>query len=192
MSDQVTTKAEQAQVLQELITKIAPLDDEAKKNVIKTLITFFEIDLPTSSYAAKATSPVVSRNVVFSNDSDISPKEFISDKSPKSDIEKVVCIAYYLTHYRSTPHFKTLDISKLNTEAAQLKFSNPAYAVENASKRGFLVPAGKGGMKQISSFGEKFVSSLPDREQAKSVLDNLKPRRSAKKGSKKPVEQDEE
>lgn len=55
------------------------------------------------------------------------PKEFMVQKRPRTDIERVACLGFYLTHYRDTPHFKTLDISKLNTEAAQPKFTNAAW-----------------------------------------------------------------
>jgi len=94
-------------------------------------------------------------------------------------VEKVACLAYYLTHYRDTPYFKTLDISKLNTEAAQVKFSNAAVAVENATRLRYLVPATKGN-KQLSSLGEQFVLALPDRDKAKEVMNVARPRRRAK------------
>jgi hypothetical protein len=91
-------------------------------------------------------------------------------------VEKVACLAYYLTHYRDTPHFKTLDISKLNTEAALIKLSNPAVSVDNATKMRYLVPATKGN-KQLSAIGEQFVLALPDRERAKDVMSQARPRR---------------
>ena len=47
-----------------------------------------------------------------------SPKDFLFRKEPNTDVERVACLAYYLTHRRGTNHFKTIDISKLNTEAA--------------------------------------------------------------------------
>ena len=115
----------------------------------------------------------------FSDRPDISPKEFILDKEPRTNVERVACLAYYLTHYLNMPHFKTLDISKLNTDAAQPKFSNAAVAVDNAAKMGFLVPAVKG-MKQLGAFGEQFVRALPDREAAKAVRAKVRIRRGRK------------
>ena len=82
------------------------------------------------------------------------------EKQPNTDIERVACLAYFLTHYRDTPHFKTLDISKINTEAAQIKFSNAAQAVENATKAGLIVQSLKG-QKQLSAIGEQYVQALP-------------------------------
>jgi len=101
-------------------------------------------------------------------------------KQPRTDIERVACLAYYLTHYRDSHFFKTLDISKLNTEAAQVKFTNAAYAVANAEKSGLLVPAQRG-HKQLSAVGEQFVLALPDREAAKAALVNLRRRRKLRK-----------
>lgn len=103
----------------------------------------------------------------------MSPKDFLLEKSPKTDVERIACLAYYLTHYRSTPHFKTLDISTMNTEAAQPKFSNTAYSTANAVKLGYIVPSTKGA-RQLSALGERFVQALPDRDAAKEVLLSLR------------------
>ena len=63
---------------------------------------------PKSAQANEPTSK-------FSEDRGASPKEFLRDKKPASDVERVACLAYYLTHHRDIPHFKTVDISALNT-----------------------------------------------------------------------------
>src|SRR6185312_8399188 len=98
------------------------------------------------------------------------------EKAPVTDVERMACLAYYLTHYRDTPHFKTLDLSKLNTEAAQPKFANAANTTNNSVKRGYLVPSTKG-QRQLSAAGERFVLALPDREAAKSAMMTVRPRR---------------
>jgi hypothetical protein len=81
----------------------------------------------------------------------------------------MACLAYYLTHYREQPQFKTVDLSTLNAEAAQPKFSNAAQAVDNASKVGILISSG-GGSKQLSAAGELFVQKLPDYDAARAAL----------------------
>jgi hypothetical protein len=88
--------------------------------------------------------------------------------------------SFYLTHYRDTPHFKTLDISKLNTEAAQPKFSNAASSANNAVKQGYLVPSTKG-QRQLSAAGERFVAALPDREEARKAMSLSAPRRKSRR-----------
>src|SRR5262249_15613990 len=89
------------------------------------------------------------------------PKVFMATKRPQSDVQRITCLAYYLTHYRDTPAFKTRDLTALNTEAAQSSFSNSAYAVVNAVNQQYLSAAG-GGNKQITVRGEALVDALPD------------------------------
>jgi len=98
------------------------------------------------------------------------------EKKPGTDVDKIVCLAYYLSHYRGTELFKTVDLSKLNSEAAQLKFSNAAQAVDNASKAGLLIAAQRG-LKKISAIGELYVMALPDKVAAREAISHSKPRR---------------
>jgi hypothetical protein len=182
--------------LQELIHVLSPFDEETRLRLLKTVITFLDMTgvricgadevhlsdfLPQGSSATGDTRRAEA-SPQFSDRPDISPKEFVLDKEPRTDVERVACLAYYLTHYLNKPHFKTLDISKLNTDAAQPKFSNPTVAVDNAAKSEFLVPAVRG-TKQLSGFGEQFVRALPDREAASAVRKKLRLRR-ARKSSK--------
>jgi hypothetical protein len=106
----------------------------------------------------------------------MSAKEFLYQKQPRTDVERIAALAYYLTHYRDIPQFKTLDLSKLNTEAAQPKFSNAANSANNAVKQGYLVPTSKG-QRQLSAAGERFVAALPDREAARLAMSAGTPRR---------------
>lgn len=132
---------------------------------------------PTSAQSNEPTSK-------FSEDRGASPKEFLRDKKPASDVERVACLAYYLTHHRDISHFKTVDISALNTEAAQPKFSNASMAVDNASKAGLLVQALKGA-KQLSASGEHYVQLLPDRDAAREMIKSSNVRRKARRSTQK-------
>lgn len=120
----------------------------------------------------------------FSEERGLSPKEFLRDKKPASDVERVACLAYYLTHHRDTPHFKTVDISALNTEAAQPKFSNASMAVDNATKAGLLVQASKGS-KQLSASGEHYVQLLPNRDAARDMIKSSNVRRNPRRPMQK-------
>ena len=168
-----------AEVLQQVIAALSKAEPTSRSKILQTAATFFDIR-PTVISSPLSPPQQSKPSGDFSEDRSISPKDFIHDKAPQTDIERVTCLAYYLTHYRATPHFKTLDISKLNTEAAQVKFSNAAWSVENAAKKGLLVPAPQG-HKQISSFGERFVLALPNRDAAKEVLANIRKRRRTKR-----------
>lgn len=171
--------------LTQVVALLKRLDQEGRVRLFRTAAAFFEIPLGgvTSKISGFTTSPskaIDSSN--FSEDRSTTPKQFLFDKKPFTDTDRVVCLAYYLTHYRGTPHFKTLDISKLNTDAAQIKFSNAADAVENATKAGLLVPATKG-LKQISAPGELYVQALPDRSAARDAIANARRKRKVKNKS---------
>jgi len=116
----------------------------------------------------------------FSADRSPSPKAFIMEKRPQTAVERVACLAYYLTRYRDNPHFKTADISMLNTEAAQLKFSNAAMSVNDATSANYIHSVGKG-KKQLSAIGEIFVQTLPDHDAAKKAMREAQPKKKKKK-----------
>ena len=94
----------------------------------------------------------------------------------------MACLAFFLSHYRGSPHFKTIDISKLNTEAAQIKLSNPTDSIKNAVRRGLITSAGKD-TKQISAVGERYVDALPDRSAAAAGLKATRARSHRKKST---------
>jgi hypothetical protein len=131
------------------------LDEESQQRVFQTVAAYYQFPSSAQRRAAIHTSDQTLPGP-FSEDRSMSPKTFIIQKQPETDVERVACLAYYLTHYRDIPHFKTLDISMLNTEAAQRKFANATVSLENATKMGYLVPATKGN-KQLSAAGEVFV-----------------------------------
>jgi hypothetical protein len=110
----------------------------------------------------------------------LTPKQFIAQRKPSTDYQRVACLAYYLTHHRNLPQFKTADISKLATEAA-MHLSNPTVAVMHATNTyGFLVKAGAA-KKQIATLGEEVVKALPDQEMVKAAIAEQAPRRRRKR-----------
>src|SRR5258708_2309068 len=143
-------QAKELEIVTHMLTEFQALPQASRRRVIDTVSRFFDlrsdsqthITSPSGLSPAHDSAPGASPS--FSEDRSITPKQFMFQKQAKTDVEKVACLAYYLTHYRDTPYFKTLDISKLNTEAAQVKFSNATVAVDNATKLRYLVPATKG------------------------------------------------
>lgn len=178
------------EALSTVVRVLQDLRPEARERVLSSAATFLGISslphgpvISTSPVRPGAPAERESSLPRFSDNRTPSAKDFLFEKRPHTDVDRVVCLAYYLAHYRQTPHFKTLDLSKLNTEAAQLKFSNAAYAVENATKAGFLVPASKGA-KQLSALGELYVQALPDRDAARQAILHNRPRKRSRRGSK--------
>jgi hypothetical protein len=180
----------------DIIDRLADFDNETRRRVFRRAMGFFELDMlpsvgtatPFQTDLSKSSAPPNRRDAGvqhFADRSELPPKEFLFQKQPRTDIERIACLAYYLTHYRDTRHFKTIDLSKLNTEAAQIKFSNTAFAVVNATNAGLLASAGKGS-KQLSALGERYVDALPDRDAAKEILASMRFRRRRKAGKNKP------
>jgi hypothetical protein len=181
MSDQ-NNNGRDLEALTQVLAALKTLDASAQRRVIEAVTSFlgFGSRPVPQDFGGGLPSPASSdrRDISssFSLDRTQSAKEFLGEKQPRTDVHRVVCLAYYLTHYRETPHFKTIDISKLNTEAAQPKFSNAAKAVDNAARLGYLVPAVKGS-KQISSVGERLVQALPDVAAARQAVLASRPRK---------------
>ena len=158
-------------VVDKIIQDLLPLDQHSRLRVYRTVGTFFgfEDSYPMVARNADDRAPAnISREPQFSN-KERTPKEFLLEKRPNTNVERVACLAYYLEHYRDTPQFKTIDINKLNTEAAQTKLSNPSQAISDAVKTGYLAAAAEKGMKQLSAHGGQYVEALPNRDAAKEV-----------------------
>ena len=119
----------------------------------------------------------------------ITAKQFMTEKQPKSDMERITCLAYYLTHNKGVASFKTIDLTHLNVEAAQPRFSNASFTARNAVGQQYLAPAG-GGKKQITPRGEALVRAMPDRSAVQNALKaspmhGKKRKANAKKSKKK-------
>ena len=156
-------------VFDEVAKKLLPLDPYSRLRVYRTLGTLFGLEESYPKVAGSVDGRVSekpSREPRFSGSKKPTPKEFLLRKRPNTNVERIACLAYYLTHYRDTPHFKNTDINILNTEAAQTKLSNPSHAVRDAVRSGYLAAATKD-TKQLSAQGEEYVEALPDRDAAK-------------------------
>jgi len=98
----VQPAASKAAALQRMIAELLPLSSDERRSLLETLVTFFELNLQKNGFFAGAasaehSSPSHGAHFQFSEDSDVpSPKEFILAKSPRTDVERVACLAYYL------------------------------------------------------------------------------------------------
>ena len=171
-----------AEALETIIRLLTPLDVEARKRIFTAVLAFFQINVGASNFVSHERPTVSDRSArpSFSERETPSPKEFLLQKQPRTDVERIACLAYYLTHFRDTPFFKTLDLAKLNTEAAQPKFSNAAYSATNAASAGYLAP-GPSGQRQISAAGEQFVIALPDRVAARAAITSARRRKNTRR-----------
>ena len=173
------------QAVQQIYELLSQFSDDDQPRIVRSVTALLKSDanpgMQTDKEPASSTPAGNGRDPVFSGHEELSPKEFLKHKDPQTDIERVACLAYYLTHYRDSRYFKTIDISTLNTEAAQRKFTNPTVAVKNAYARGYLASVQQKNHRQISAIGEQYVEALPDRQSAKAVMKNARPGRARKK-----------
>lgn len=182
-------------VLNQVLESLQKFDKDAQLRILRTVQTFLEIGseevglpvMPKQPSGDRPSSHQVQSDEKyresFSSHIEVSPKEFFRKKQPQTDVERMACLAFFLTHHRDTQFFKTLDLCKINTEAAQPKFSNAAKASSNALRGGYFAAGGKSD-RQLSAAGEEFVAALPDREAAKLAMVNARPKRKKKIPSK--------
>ncbi len=181
-------------IVSQIVSVLENQDKNTQIHVLNTVATWLDIGSINKSFRTatmltkladtcnEATTPK------FSNQKEMSPKQFMLEKRPKSDVERLACLAYYLTHYRNMPQFKTIDLSKLNTEAAQRKFANAAGTAKNAGTTHYFVQASKKGYRQLSADGEQIIAALPDREAVAVIRKRMRPRKarsSNTRGTKK-------
>src|SRR5260221_2973420 len=95
------------------------LDPSSRQKILDTITACFQSSwsiAPATRALHKSGQPLSyadrETDSSFSEDRSIPPKQFLFERQPLTDVEKVACLAFYLTHYRNIPHFKTLDISK--------------------------------------------------------------------------------
>ena len=98
-------------VFNEIVSALKKLEVERREGVLDAVMTFLEMEGRTrKADPVHGGGELVSVSGGFSEDRSISPKEFMLEKKPRTAVERVACLAYYLTHYRDLPHFKTIGV----------------------------------------------------------------------------------
>ncbi|MEW5850714.1 MAG: hypothetical protein AB2A00_18145 [Myxococcota bacterium] len=95
---------------------------------------------------------------------------WVAQKGPRTDAERITCLAYYLVHEHKKTAFRTRDLTQLNSAAGLSPFTNATVAVVSAVKKG-LLSRGRGGDLSLARNGDRFVEALPDRARALQVAD---------------------
>ena len=171
--------AEELEAMRGALAALEQLDDEGRKRAVRWLADALGVsatggtELDAQAIESVGSSPASA----IGGDG---PKHFLARKKPRTAVEQVACLAYYLTHAKSSPHFKTRDLSQLNVEAAGPPFTNISQAAKDAVKGYYLASAGKQN-RQITPLGESIVEALPDRAAVKAILAEDKPRPRARR-----------
>ncbi|GHH63301.1 hypothetical protein FHS35_002063 [Streptomyces umbrinus] len=179
--------AELLRAMEPAYAALEELDAASRDRAIRWLAEALNVELqnpvrptPTSTALAGMNS---SHNGNRESVNPPTPRDFMSQKKPQSQVERVACLAYYLSHYRGTPRFKTPDITTLNTDAAGNKFGNVSRDIDNADRQnGYVVSAGNGA-KQLTVRGEAVVEALPDREAVKAAWSEYPHKRKRSSGN---------
>jgi hypothetical protein len=174
------------EAMQAALNALDPLEPEERQRAMTWLAETLDVAViagnPTKEKAARGAADNSAPD--GSNDLDAAnPKQFLAAKAPNTDVERMTCLAYYLTKFRKVQSFKTADLTALNTEAAGHRFSNAAATARNAvNQNGYFAQAG-GGSRQITALGEKVAEALPDREAVADVISKT-PKRRRRSGSR--------
>lgn len=119
------------------------------------------------------------------NLSGLNPKQFLAQKKPKTQYERIACLGYFLHTARNVSEFGADEIKAINKEAAQQPILNlPQILSDTSRKYGFLSAAGAGN-KQMTVLGDAVVEALPDREAVKGALAEHRPGKKRKKRTAK-------
>ncbi|MEQ9408200.1 MAG: hypothetical protein RIK87_10765 [Fuerstiella sp.] len=183
MAKQGTFSAE-IDALASVLGALEGLEPEQQAFVYKTAGERLGLNVPLQKHRSNRTESRIEDDVDddhVDRDDSLTVKQFMREKQPKTDAERVTCLAYYLTHHRDEPKFKTKSITLLNTEAAQPKMTNPSQTMKNATIQNHYLAAAGTGHKQITALGEDVVEALPDKEAVKAVLENSHRRKPRKK-----------
>lgn len=179
-------KGKLLQAFNTIISALTNLEQMEQEKILNTVFTFLGIKKRKSTGEESESNGKGSEGL--KDDKNQTHKEFLKIKKPKSETQRVVCLGYYLTHSLDKQHFKTIDITKLNNDAGQIKLSNTAVPMDNAVRDGYMASVGKG-QKQLTVHGEDLVNALPDQEAAGKVRKVIKKRKKqtgkAKNKSKK-------
>jgi len=179
----------EVEAMQKSLIALGGLEQDEQRRVLAWLANKLNLGDAASPFAGTGVKPSAAVSTAIRDSAgNLTPKAFFVEKRPVTDVERVTCLAYYLTHSRSTAQFKTKELSELNKEAAQPKFSNTAVAVRNATNQNQFLSQAGGGKKQITARGEAMVEALPDQEKVKAALDAIPLRgyRKSKKSGRKP------
>jgi len=175
--------APEVEALSDVLTALGTLQtDEEKRWVLETAASRLGVNMSGRiALGPQGRGGLQSRTTVLG--SGATPKEFMRVRDPKSDVQRVACLAFYLTNYRETPEFKSTDLTALNTEAAGPRI-NTSRAVNNATNQNQYLAAAGRGRKQITALGEDVVNALPDQEAVKAAeAKGAKPKRRKRKGA---------
>src|SRR5437762_3507811 len=114
MNDEAVSDERQIhEATKDVIDRLLGFDNETRRRVFRRALGFFELEVSPPSSAVRHSEtegstvstqqrPTNGSAPKFAERSELSPKDFMFQKQPRTDVERIACLAYYLTHYRDT------------------------------------------------------------------------------------------
>ena len=121
------------QAIQAALEALEPLDPTQRQFAISMILSRLGMGGTPGTAPGAGAPPSVGAGAASAGVTGLGGiKEFLKQKAPTTDVERLVCLAYYLTHAMDTPSFTTKEIKKLNDDAHGMDFSNAAATAMNA------------------------------------------------------------
>ena len=162
--------ASEMDAFQAVIAALNPLEREARRRVLMSAATMLrEEDAVRGIHATRVatgngnTALPSKRTVPFSENLTMPVSEFLVEKQPRTGTETLVCLAFYLVHYKSQEQFGIGHLRFLGSQVSDAVASFPLGDVNKARRLGYLkVSLGRESL-ELAPLGERLVLALPDR-----------------------------
>ncbi|MCI0618560.1 hypothetical protein L0244_36745 [bacterium] len=168
-----------------IVTELKKLDEDDRPDVISFALKQVGLTTPTNLNSSQSDSNIAGGSQ--SAGLDMNMADFVKNKSPKNEYQRVAVIAYYREYKQNKKEFKNAEMSQANTqEARQPKISNITDVVTKARDRYKFLTKGTGkATHQLSTHGADIVNALPDQESVKKLIAGAKSRKPRKKKKEK-------
>ncbi len=168
-----------------IVKELQKLNENDRSDVVSFALK--QVGLSSSSIPSSPQSDQISASEGSGPDLNKSMADFVKDKNPKNEYQRVAVIAYYREYKQGKKEFKNAEMSQANTsEARQPKISNITDVVTKARDRYKFLTKGTGkAAHQLSTHGADVVNALPDQVAVKTLIANTKTRKRKKKKVKK-------
>lgn len=146
-----------------ILQQLHPLSPEERNRLLDAISAYFGRLEPNQIAPRSMYVPAPSRtnSVPFSVVRDISLRDFLLQKKPRTGVERVVCMAYYLLRHRNQQSFTNSDLLKMNSGVLNAGASLPRR-VSDAVKAGLLIQV-TATEKKLTAKGEALALSMPKR-----------------------------
>ncbi|MBI2635136.1 MAG: hypothetical protein HYW79_01165 [Parcubacteria group bacterium] len=168
-----------------IVKELQKLDESDRPDVISFALKQVGLTPPTNLNSPQSDSSIAGGSQ--SAGLDTSMADFVKNKNPKNEYQRVAVIAYYREYKQNRKEFKNAEMSQANTqEARQPKISNITDVVTKARDRYKFLTKGTGkATHQLSTHGADIVNALPDQESVKKLIAGAKSRKPRKKKKEK-------